>query len=160
MVRGRKPKPTAVKEANGSLRKHPDRRNHHEPQVAKGWPEMPEFVAVDDLAAKCWHSTCRLLDSMGLLTEADQHPVAAYCSDFAQWCTLREMVAGGSVGQMTQSGDKVRVEATQVHKYQDRMFKFWAEYGLTPSSRSRLIAKQADDDDDVMGELIASMRQG
>lgn len=160
MVRGRKPKPTAVKEASGALRKDPQRRNRHEPDVPKGRPEMPHWVKEDDIAHRCWNQTCQLLESMKILTEADAHPIAAYCSDFAQWYRLRHLVSEGNVSQMTEQGDKVKVEAVQVHKYQDRMFKFWSEYGMTPSSRSRLIAKQAEDEESPFNELIALMGHG
>lgn len=160
MVRGRKPKPTAVKEASGALRKDPQRRNAFEPQAQKGEPPMPEWIKLDPVAASCWRSTCDLLAGMELLTVADAHPIEAYCSDFAQWCILRTMVAGGNVGEITQNGTSIRVEERQVHKYQDRMLRFWAEYGLTPSSRSRLVVKQAEDAEDPMAELIARMGKG
>lgn len=160
MVRGRKPKPTATKEASGALRKDPQRRNKNEPVAPTGAIEMPDWVRDDDIARQCWAQTVELIESMKLLTQADAHPIAAYCSDFAQWYRLRAMVAGGNVSQMTESGDKAKVEAVQVHKYQDRMFKFWAEYGMTPSSRSRLIARQADDTDDPFAILLARMNGG
>lgn len=160
MVRGRKPKPTATKEANGAYRKDPQRRNKHEPKPPPGSPEMPVWIGEDDIAKRCWDTTCKLLSAMQILTEADTHPIAAYCSDFAQWYRLRHIVSDGNVSQMTEQGDKVKVEAVQVHKYQDRMFKFWSEYGMTPSSRSRLIAKQAEDEDDPFSELIARMGHG
>lgn len=160
MVRGRKPKPTAVKEASGAFRKDPQRRNQHEPVAPVGAPVMPDWIADDATALHCWKTTCELLSTMRILSEADSHPIAAYCSDFSQWCKLRSVVAGGNVSQSTEHGEKVSVEATQVHKYQDRMFKFWSEYGMTPSSRSRLIAKQATEDENPYGELVARMGQG
>lgn len=160
MVRGRKPKPTATKEANGAYRKNPQRRNKAEPSPPSGEPQMPAWIAEDDIAKSCWDYTVRIVREMRLLSEADAHPIAGYCSDFAQWFRLRAIVSGGDVARMTGEGDKVRVEAVQVHKYQDRMAKFWAEYGMTPSARSRLIANQAEDTEDPYSELIARMGNG
>lgn len=159
MVRGRPPKPTAVKEANGSLRHDPQRRNHFEPKPQKGEPPMPEWVKLDPVAAMCWRSTCDLLAGLDLLTIELQHPLEGYCSDFAQWRILRTAVAGGNVGEITQSGTSVRVEERQLHKYQDRMNKFWSECGFTPSGRARLIVKQAEDSYDPSAELDRRMDQ-
>lgn len=160
MVRGRKPKPSAVLEASGAFAKNPNRRNKREPIAPTGPLEMPIWVQEDDIARQCWEQTVGIIGAMKILTQADLHPVAGYCSDFAQWFRLRAMIEQGNVSQMTEHGDKVKVEATQVHKYQDRMFKFWSEYGMTPSSRSRLIAKQADDTDDPFQSLLARMNGG
>jgi len=158
MVRGRKPKPTATKEASGAYRKNPSRRNAAEPVVPDGTPPMPEWIAFDELALVCWYNTCETLASMKLLKVTDAMPIAAYCSDYAQWMTLRAMVAGGQVGEITQSGTATKVEAREVHKYQERMMKFWAEYGFTPSSRSRLIVTQSEEVS-PMEELLARLKR-
>lgn len=145
MVRGRKKKPTAVNEANGTYSKNPGRRNKLEPAAPKGPIAIPDWVHNDPIAMQCWESTIKLLDAMKILTEADAHPIEGYCSDFAQWFRLRALVAEANVAQSGEYGDKVKVEATQVHKYQDRMSRFWSAYGMTPSSRAGLIAQQSED---------------
>ena len=160
MVRGRKPKPSAAHEASGAYVKNPQRRNKREPVAPTGPLEMPNWVREDDIARQCWEQTVCIIGAMKILTQADLHPVAGYCSDFAQWFRLRAMIEQGNVSQMTEHGDKVKVEATQVHKYQDRMFKFWGEYGMTPSSRSRLIAAQAEDEEDNFEALLSRLGGG
>lgn len=157
---GRPRKPSAVHEASGAYRKDPQRRNQYEPKAPEGWPERPDWMDGDDVAAHCWQRTCELLDEMGLISKADEHAIEGYCSDYSQWRFLRDECKLGNIADVHQTGRRSTPEVTQLHRYQDRMHKFWTEYGLTPASRSKLIAKQAGEDEDPMKELLARMRPG
>ena len=147
MVRGRKPLPTAVKEASGAFKKDPARRNENEPQSKAGIPPMPESLYGDEVAIRCWESVCRTLDDMGVMTLADVSVMELYCITYSQWRFLAEFVKGGNCSTITKNGTSTSPEANQVHKYSATLMKLMAELGLTPSSRSRIhaVAKEEDD---------------
>ena len=147
-MRGRKPLPTATKEASGAYTKDPQRRNQSEPTATVGFPDVPPSVASDSVARECWDRTTKTLDDMGILTVADYAILEAYCSSYSQWKWLSEVVREGNCATITGSGSLVSSpESQQVHKYADRMIKLLVELGLTPSARSRLhVAKKEDAD--------------
>ena len=79
------------------------------------------------------------MESMSILTQADQSVLALYCSTYAQWRWLAEYVKEGNVREISEKGGvTTSPEAQQVHKYADRLVKLMAELGLTPSARSRI----------------------
>jgi P27 family predicted phage terminase small subunit len=148
MVRGRKPLASAIKEASGAFIKDPQRRNKNEPKAKRGWPEKPENVKADSIASECWDKVCTTLDELNILTTADVFLLEAYCIDYSQWRWLSEMCSEGRVAGLTAGGSATATpEASQVHKYADRLLKRQAELGLTPSARSRLHTPEEKQDD-------------
>jgi P27 family predicted phage terminase small subunit len=157
-MRGRKPLATATKEASGAFRKNPQRRNASEPTVQRGWPAKPETVETDDIASAQWDELCGTLDDMGILTVSDKSLLAMYCQTYAEYIRLhRHIRENGCVLVNVQGNETTSPQASQVHKYADRLIKLMAEMGLTPSSRSRIVAPKKDDDDDPMAELLTRL---
>lgn len=139
MVKGRKPLATALKEQSGALAKNPQRRNKTEPKAKVGYPEKPQAVIDDAIASVRWDSVCATLSELNVLTTADLYLLEQYCHDYSQYCWLRAVCREGNVAEVNDKGNRsVSPEASQVHKYADRMLKQLAELGLTPSARSRL----------------------
>ena len=89
-MRGRKPKPTTLKILEGN----PGKRslNEHEPQVQAEIPECPEFL--DDEARAEWFRMAKVLQDMGLLTQADRAALAAYCVAYSCWVNERPTDSG------------------------------------------------------------------
>lgn len=148
MVRGRKPLPTATKEASGAFIKDPQRRNELEPKAIPGCPAMPEHIAKDSVARECWGRVTKTLYDLGILTLADSEILEAYCIDYSQWRWLSEYVKEGNCRELSDKGSaSTSPEAQQVHKYADRLARRMVELGLTPSARSRIqIAKKGEAD--------------
>lgn len=149
MPRGRKPKPTAVKEIEGTFEKNPQRRNDREPVAPDGAPDCPDYLC--DLAKIEWWYMCSVLDEMGLLSRADRAALEIYCQTFAQWREACQMVAKhGAVIQMkTKSGIQPRRNPFDIIRERNAAAcsRLLAEFGLTPSSRSRVqVEKKATDD--------------
>lgn len=148
MVRGRKPLASAVKEASGAFLKDPQRRNKNEPKAKRGWPDKPEMIKADAIASDCWDRVCKTLDELNILTVADAYMLEAYCIDYSQWRWLVESCKEGRVIAMNEKGNiSTSPEATQVHKYADRLLKRQSELGLTPSARSRLHTPEKQEED-------------
>ena len=70
-TRGRKPKPTAMKELEGNPGKHP--LNTSEPKPNKKAPACPKWLEPE--AKKEWRRLAKQMEAIGILTEVD-HPAA------------------------------------------------------------------------------------
>ncbi len=147
MPRGRKPYATAVKEASGAFRKDPQRRNKNEPVAKRGWPEVPELVADDPIAAAYWNRVCQVLDELNILTTADVFLLEQQCLDYSQFRTLWEHVKSGQVSREGANGPVTSPEAKEIHRYLDRINRRMVELGLTPSARSRLKVEKEEEKD-------------
>lgn len=135
-MRGRKPKPTVVR----SLEGNPGRRplNDREPRVPDGVPDCPEYL--DGEAKAEWFRTASVLREMGLLTKADRTALAAYCVAYSRWVEAEAQVR--KYGTIVKSPDKgfpmKSPYLTVADQALETMRKLMVEFGLTPSSRSRI----------------------
>jgi P27 family predicted phage terminase small subunit len=135
-MRGRKPKPTLLKVLDGNPGKRP--LNDSEPVAPAGDPECPDWL--DDEAKAEWHRIIPDLREMGLLSRADRPALAAYCTAWSRWVHAEEQVR--KFGPIVKSPEKqfpmkspylcVADQALEI------MRKMMVEFGLTPSSRSRI----------------------
>ena len=135
-MRGRKPKPTTLKILEGN----PGKRSlkDHEPLAATEIPECPEFL--DDEARAEWFRMAKLLQDMGLLTRADRAALAAYCTAYSRWVTAERQVQrlGTIVKSPLKNFPMKSPYLTVADQALENMRKFMVEFGLTPSSRSRI----------------------
>ena len=69
-TRGRKPKPTAMKELEGNPGKHP--LNTSEPKPNKKAPACPKWLEPE--AKKEWRRLAKQMEAIGILTEVDAQP--------------------------------------------------------------------------------------
>jgi P27 family predicted phage terminase small subunit len=157
-MRGRKPLPSALHEASGAYAKNPQRRNREEPKPTAGIPEKPDIVANDQVASACWDRVCKKLIDMGTMTIADEDLLTIYCLDWSQLVWLQEVLREGNVTEVNGNGNRVSSpEAANYHKYAARIQKAQVELGLTPSSRSRIRAPQAEENDPFQEWLKEAM---
>jgi P27 family predicted phage terminase small subunit len=134
-MRGRKPKPTALKVLAGNPGKR--KLNHSEP-IAPGIPECPEFL---DTEAKAeWFRTAKVLTDMGVLTKADRSALAAYCVAYSRWVHAEDQVKKyGFIVKSPEKGFPMKSPyLTVADQALEIMRKLMVEFGMTPSSRSRL----------------------
>jgi P27 family predicted phage terminase small subunit len=134
MTRGRKPLPTHLKILEGN----PGKRalNKNEPKPAATKPRCPQWLPAT--ARKAWRETVKELETMGLLARADTQALIVFCQAVAE-----HQAAGEEVNQLgvTVDRDGIRVKnpACQVQKDNASIIiRVAAEFGLTPSARSRI----------------------
>lgn len=138
--RGRKPKPTAVKVLEGNPGKR--QLNLCEPQPEKKLPECPDWL--EDEAKAEWNRLCKNLFELGLLTNLDMAAFASYCQAYARWKEAEEFITQHGSIVKTKTGYWQQVPQVSIaHSNQKIMMQAAAEFGLTPSSRSRIIAGDA-----------------
>ncbi len=140
MGRGRKPLPANVHVLRGNPSKLPaaQLRDGVQPEVAS--PEPPEHLSAEGRAE--WDRISAELEGLGLLTRIDRAALAVYCQAWGRWVDAeRQLVAEGSEGLtvVTPSGfQRPSVWLVISERAVEQMHKFLIEFGMTPSSRTRL----------------------
>ncbi|HEG42610.1 MAG TPA: phage terminase small subunit P27 family [Phycisphaerales bacterium] len=175
-VTGPKPKPSAMLKIHGPVRK--DRRLPDEVIPDGGIPERPKILKGP--AKTEWERLAPLLYEKGVLTTWDMAAFAQYCFHWGEWYSLGQAIkkAKGakkaSDGQKAEPGKKdLRTRYTAktskggecLDVLVQAQFKALAacrslatEFGLTPSSRTRI--KTGDKQKDNPFEALASRQQG
>jgi P27 family predicted phage terminase small subunit len=136
-MRGRTPKPTALRRLQGN----PGKRawNHDEPEPAKEMPDCPPHLS--DLAAAEWLRIAGPLQEMGVLTIVDRAALAAYCQAYGRWAEAEEKLKDTPVMLKAPSGYVQQNPWLSVaNKQLEIMGRYMAELGITPASRSRVRA--------------------
>lgn len=139
---GRPPKPTALKLVTGN----PGKRalNRDEPRPRAGLPTPPP-VLNDDAKAE-WRRVARDLHQCGLLTLVDRSALAAYCQAYGRWCEAEREIAAYGMTVTTEAGNVIQHPLVGVaRRAMTDMVKFAAEFGMTPSARSRVQAQGKGD---------------
>ena len=152
--RGRKPKPTAIKELEGN----PGKRelNQNEPKPKKNAPKCPAWL--DAEAKKEWRRVSKQLEEIGVLTEVDMAAFAGYCEAYSRWKDAEEFISKHGTIFKTPSGYWQQVPHVSIAQtYLKIVIKFCEQFGMTPSSRSRIMADNAQADTIDPMELLLGM---
>lgn len=109
-------------------------------------PKCPPHLQAE--AKKEWRRIACELETLGLVTRIDRAALAAYCAAWAEvvFCEKKISAANeadpnGEAGMIwdTPSGYKQMSVWLQIrNRAYDRMMKFAAEFGMSPSARSRV----------------------
>lgn len=143
-------------EASGAYAKNPNRRPKDLPQFVPGAPDMPEIVANDSNASWYWNWCCQVLSEAGVLTTACAPLLTIHALDWAQLMWLYEITKDGNVGTIGATGGPITSpEASQLHLHANRFLKELTEFGLTPASKSKIVATAAKKESDPFAEMLA-----
>ena len=154
-TRGRKPKPTGIKELEGNPGKR--KLNANEPRPEKKAPSCPKWLETE--ARKEWKRLAKKMEQMGILTEVDMAAFAGYCQAYARWKEAEEFISQHGTIVKTPSGYWQQVPQVSIAQtYLKIMNKTAEQFGLTPSARSRIVADSTsqrgqDEMDDLLGEM-------
>lgn len=144
---GRKPKPTNLKliQGNPGKRKLPE----HEPTPDVADPEYPAPEHLSEFAKAHWGAVCRMLSEANVLTVMDLDALAMYCDAYARWVEANEKIrVTGTVVKAPTSGYPMQSPYLSVaNKAFEQMRAILTEFGMTPSSRTRVktVSKAKDD---------------
>jgi len=149
---GRRPKPTALRILEGTA-KGPRKR---EPSAPIGVPPMPERLAVDEIAVAKWHELAGILSRMGVLTTGDGEALATLCEvHSAEQSCLLQLRAGGAVMHTDLGGVKPNPAGPLYRSLVAMKASLLSEFGLTPSSRTKL-ATQVEVKKDELEEFFTA----
>ncbi len=151
-TRGRKPKPTALKELEGNPGKR--KLNDKEPKPGKKAPSCPKWL--EDEAKKEWRRLSKKMEMMGILTEVDMAAFAGYCQAYARWKEAEEFITQHGSMIRTPNGYLQQVPQVSIAQtYLKVMNRFAEQFGLTPASRARIIADTTgSDSEDELEALL------
>ncbi len=136
---GPKPKPTKIKELQGgsSTSHRPMPENEPQPEVPMLTPNPPENLKKVGRAE--WIRTSEELHKVGLLTNLDLAALTAYCFCFETFIDATEKVKEHGVIIKAQSGFPMQSPyLTIANKAMSEMRRWLVEFGMTPSSRTRV----------------------
>lgn len=154
-------KPTILKIVTGNPGRRP--LNAREPTPELGIPSVPDHLS--DEAKAEWDRVVRALDRMGVLTQMDRAALAAYCQAYGDWVEAEGQLR--KYGKVVKSPGKTTVrrvkgeEVTETaggypiqspflairNRALETMHRFLIEFGMTPSSRSRITALPIQSDE-------------
>lgn len=152
--RGPKPIPTETLKRRGSWRGD---KNKSEPKPPSGRPKMPSWIGSDSYARLAWRQLMPILDNMGVITKADSIAFTRYCKLYSRWRQCEEYIEkeGMTFERKNYNGEVTgyckRPEIDISKECSVEMGKIEAQFGLTPSARSRITL---DDGDGVIDPIL------
>lgn len=136
MARGRKPKPTQLRLDQGNPGRKKISPDEPTPNIIA--PKCPHHLT--PFAKREWNRITPLLLKLGLLSQLDMASIAAYCQVYDRWRKAEtkvrrhgELIVINSMGYLQQNP-----WLNIANKSLDQMKVFYAEFGLTPSARTKL----------------------
>jgi P27 family predicted phage terminase small subunit len=141
-LRGRPPKPTALKVLEGNPGKRP--LNEREPKPLTVEPDMPSYL--DREAQREWKRLVPILLRMRVLTEADGVALANLCQAYSTMVQAQKLMSNAAKGRRS----PLLVKTRAGYQYQSPLLgiingqmeiiaRHLREFGLTPASRSRVV---------------------
>jgi P27 family predicted phage terminase small subunit len=148
---GMRPKPTRLKILAGKPGHHPLNLREPQPAILTELPQPP--MPLSRVARQEWIRTGGLLLRARVLTEADLSALAAYCVVYGRWVEAENDVRRRGVMVPAKPRSKNLVQNPFLgiaNKALQQMVRLLAEFGLTPSTRTRIVAGEAWQDVEEM----------
>jgi P27 family predicted phage terminase small subunit len=156
-LRGPAPKPTAIKQAEGNPGKR--RLNSNEPEFEATIPKVPSHI--DKEAKKEWRRIAPMLLRNHVLTEADYMALANLCQ---AWATLKRLQSllndAPSLLVKTPAGYVQQTPLfSMIGKQMALVNRLCQEFGLTPSSRTRVKTEPGRSEEQDLMEILSRPRE-
>ena len=136
-MKGRKPKPTRLKVISGNPGKRPINDSEPDPDKDSICPDAPAHLS--DGAKAEWDRMAPSLYDIGLLTKIDMSTLEAYCTAYARWIEAEDKIRlHGMIVKSPQGYPMQSPYLAIANKAVEQMRGFLTEFGMTPSSRSRV----------------------
>jgi P27 family predicted phage terminase small subunit len=143
MTAGRKPLPSQFHIIRGNPGHRPI--NKMEPKPKPEIPTCPRQIQGE--ARKEWRRIVKELHAIGLVSRLDRTALAAYCDAYSRWIEGMTQVAKyGMVVKAPSGYPIVSPYLSIINAALAQMKAFLVEFGMTPSSRSRIKAGNVEED--------------
>ena len=116
------------------------------------------------IVIKEWERIKQQLDRSGIITIFDMASLAAYCQLYSRWVQLEndikvegltiESIRYNKNGDVISTTEIINPKVKEARLTLQQMRAFCSEFGITPSSRSRLSVKPAEDEDEGMEQFF------
>jgi len=157
---GTKPKPTHLKLVTGN----PGKRslNRKEARTKAALPAPPAHLTDDALEE--WNQVATVLFNLGVLSEIDRAALGAYAQAYGRWAQAERAIAKmaqkdhltGGLMIKTSNGNAIQNPLVgTANKAAADMMRYAAEFGMTPSARSRIAAAPPEEGSDPADRFFA-----
>lgn len=152
-MRGPSPKPSRLKELAGNPGKRP---LHPDLLVPAGAPDCPDHLSEEGKSE--WARVTNELEQIGILSSVDRAALTLYCQAWDRWRKAEEALEKDGLVITAPSGYPVQNPHIAIaNKSLVVMKGLLCEFGLTPSSRTRLHVPEREEADDAMAQLAAEI---
>ena len=134
-MRGPPPQPTVLKLLKGNPGKRPLNEDEPQPEVLATFDPPP---SLSKAAADHWKIIAPLLAGNRLLTELDVDALSMYCEAKANWAHAIAEYSKEPIITAPSGYPMISPYHAIASKAFDQMSKLLTEFGLTPSSRTRI----------------------
>ena len=151
---GRKPKPTSRLKLHGTFRT--DRRYKSEPVPDVVIPQRPRFLKGE--AKKEWNRLASKLAKQRCLTDWDRAVFATYCQHWAEFVDITRKLSKEKEERYTVktvgNNDVLNPLLSARNRAFQNMLKAAVEFGLSPSSRTRIATNPEQERRDPFAALM------
>lgn len=133
-MRGRKPTPRNLRLVTGA-----DGRlaAEQQPEPAVSVPPAPDFLEGDEIT--CFNTTAEKLALMRVMTDADVDGLAVYAVNFTRWIEATAKVRESGLVVRSPNDHPIQNPYLSIaNRAQHECLRILSEFGLTPSSRTRV----------------------
>jgi len=135
-MKGRKPKPTALRLIDGSRNR---RANPREPRPEVKAPTCPAHL--NPTAKAEWRRLAQQMVSLGVISELDRAALAAYCQAYGRWVEAeRKLKETPALIKLPSGYIQPSPWLGIANKQLELMIRYMSELGLSPVSRTRVHA--------------------
>ncbi|MFO7905810.1 MAG: phage terminase small subunit P27 family [Pirellulaceae bacterium] len=111
-------------------------------------------AGLSDKGKAHWKKVSADLKDAGILTNIDVHALAMYCESYARWADANEKIQQYGPVVKTPNGFPAQSPYIQIaNKAFDQMRAMLTEFGMTPSSRTKISRADEDKEDDPWANL-------
>lgn len=137
---GRKPLAPEVMRQRGAYDgPNANRENKNRPKSDGVDPDRPDWF--DETENQKWDEICADLQRMGVQTSENRELLVAYVSSYGGWMRVRKQIMEEGLTHTNTKGTESRHPLlVELHKFKATMIKLLPEFGLTPSSRGKLVS--------------------
>ena len=132
--------------------------------TADGCRNLSEALPRDPDALEEWNRVAHWLHRIGLLSEVDRAALAAYAQAYGRWVQAERAIAKmaekdqltGGLMIKTSNGNAIQNPLVgTANKAAADMMRYAAEFGMTPSARSRIAAQPPEEGADPADRFFA-----
>ena len=159
MRRGPKPIPTKLKLARGSRRVGDLNDGGTEPRPEPSTPTCPAHLTTAARAE--WKRIVPELERLGLLTRLDRAALSLYCVAYGRWAEAEKQAAVLGMVVKTKAGSLIQNPYLGIaNRAAKQMHELLVEFGMSPSSRTRVSATKPTDADDAKMRFFSQSKAG
>ena len=144
---GPPPKPEKMRKLDGYPDHRPPRTGVPDFEVSSRPEVVPEYLG--EYGKAFWEEYAPMLQEKGLLTPVDTATFAVLCQSWEDfWIAVRELKGVEVEPPVDDKPDRIKKYAKRKDKAFDKFRKLMGEFGMSPSSRTRIQLADPEDGDD------------